>query len=127
MAKENKLNPFILFLIATLLLTASWLMKSFPIFIFAGFAPLFALTDQIKKEEVFWESFEWILMALCISFFAAHFFSIHQLTAVFIQAIAFTLSFIAYKFAKQNLGDRLGKLPILFFWLGLEYIFLKLQ
>jgi len=127
MAKENKFSPFILFLIATFLLTAGWLMKSFPLLIFVGFAPLFALTDQIKKEEVFWESFEWILLALCISFFAAHFFSLHLLPTVFIQGISFTLCFIAYKFAKQSLGDRLGKLPILFFWLGLEYIFLKLH
>src|SRR6478735_10790166 len=101
MAKENKLSPFILFLIATFLLTAGWLMKSFPILIFAGFAPLFALTDQIKKEEVFWESFEWILLALCISFFAAHLFSMTSLPSVFVQGIAFTLSFIAYNFAKQ--------------------------
>jgi apolipoprotein N-acyltransferase len=127
MAKENKLSPFILFLMATFLLTAGWLMKSFPLLIFVGFAPLLALTDQIKKEEVFWESFEWILIALCVSFFAAHLFSIQLLPAVFIQGIAFTLSFIAYKFAKQSLGDRLGKLPILFFWLGIEYIFLKLN
>lgn len=127
MAKESKLSPLILFLIGAFFLTAGWLMKSFPILIFAGFAPLFALTDQIKKEEVFWESFEWILIALCISFFAAHFFSIQLLPAVFIQGIAFTLAFIAYKFAKQSLGDRLGKLPVLFFWLGIEYFFLKLQ
>ena len=127
MAKENKLGPFILFLIAAFFLSAGWLMKSFPIFIFIGLAPLFALTDQIKKEEVFWESFEWILIALCLSFFAAHFFSLRLLPTVFIQGIAFTLSFIAYKFARQSLGDRLGKLPVLFFWLGIEYIFLKLH
>jgi len=127
MAKENKLSPLILFLIATVLLTAGWLMKSFPILIFAGFAPLFALTDQIKKESVFWESFEWILIALCASFFAAHFYSLLLLPTVLIQGIAFTLPFIAYKFAKQSLGDRLGKLTILFFWLGTEYLFLKLH
>jgi hypothetical protein len=127
MAKENKLPPIILFFIASSLLTGAWLMKSFPILIFAGLAPLFALTDQIKKEEVFWESFEWILLALCVSFFAAYFFSVTMLPSVFIQGIAYTLAFIAYKFARQSLGDRLGKIPILLFWLGLEYVFLKLS
>jgi hypothetical protein len=127
MAKENKFHPFVLFIIAASLLTAGWLMKSFPILIFFGFAPLFALSDQIKKEDVFWESFEWVLIALCVSFFAAHFFSVSLLPSILIQGIAFTLAFVAYTFSKQSLGDRLGKLPILFFWLGIEYIFLKIQ
>jgi hypothetical protein len=127
MAKENKatLSPPILFLIATALLTAGWLMKSLPIFLFAGFAPLFAITDHIKKEDSFWESFEWVLLALGISFFAGQFFNFDFFISALIQAIVFTMAFISFGFARQNLGDRLGKLPILFFWLALEYLTLK--
>jgi hypothetical protein len=129
MAKENKapLSPLILFLIATALLTAGWLMKSFPIFLLAGFAPLIAITDQIKKEDSFWESFEWVLIALGISLFAGHFFNFNFFISSLIQAIIFTIAFICFGFARQNLGDRLGKLPILFFWLALEYVFLKID
>lgn len=127
MAKENKLSPLILFLLATFLLSAAWLMKSFPVLIFFGFAPLFALADQNKKDEALWQSTEWILIALSISFFAAHFFSTTLLPSILIQAIAFTFSFIAYKFTKQQIGDYLGITPIIIFWLGFEYLFLKLN
>lgn len=128
MAKENKgLSPLILFAIATALLTAGWLMKSFPVFLFAGIAPLFAITDHIKKEDDFWDSFEWILIAIGVSFFAAHFFAIDFLIGAIIQAIIFTIGFVCFGFARQNLGDRLGKLPLVFFWLAIEYVFLKIN
>jgi apolipoprotein N-acyltransferase len=129
MAKENNgpLSPLILFVIACVLLTGGWLMKSFPVFLFAGFAPLIAITDHVKKEDLFWDSFEWILIALTLSFFAAHFFDFSFFVNALIQAIVFTVGFVCFSYARQNLGDRLGKLPIIFFWLALEYVFLKIH
>jgi hypothetical protein len=128
MAKENRaLSPFLLFLIAAVMLSGGWLMKSFPVFLFAGFAPLFAITDRIKKEDFFWQSFEWILIALSISFFAGHFLNLDFFFSAIVQAILFTIAFVCFGFARQNLGDRLGKLPILFFWLAIEYLFLKIN
>jgi hypothetical protein len=128
MAKENKaLSPLILFLISTVMLTGGWLMKAFPVFLFAGFAPLFAITDPIKKENFFWQSFEWILIALSISFFAGHFFNHNFFINAIVQAIIVTIAFVCFGFARQNLGDRLGKLPILFFLLAIEYVFLKIN
>jgi apolipoprotein N-acyltransferase len=128
MAKKNNLfhSPWVLFTIATLLLSAGWLMKTFPVFIFVGFAPLFAITDQAKDHKSPWNRFELILMSLTISLFAAQLFDTQLLVFVLAQAILFTLTFVGYSFAYQSLGNRLGKFTIIFFWLAAEYILLKL-
>lgn len=128
MAKKNSqlFNSWVLFTVATLLLSAGWLMKSLPLFIFVGFAPLFAITDQAKDHKSPWNRFELILLSLTVSFFAATLFDTQRLVFVLIQAIVFTLTFVGYSFAYQSLGSRLGKFTIIFFWLGVEYILLKL-
>lgn len=131
MAKKSNhtgtfLQPWMLFALATALLTAAWLMKSFPILIFAGYAPLFAIADQAKEKDSPWSRFELILLALGISFFAATVFDSALLIIVLAQAILFTLSFVGYNFCYQSLGARTGKFTIIFFWLALEYLFLKL-
>ena len=128
MAKKNKgwLPPWLLFLISTVLLSAGWLMKPFPIFIFFGFAPLFAIADQAKEGDDFWVHIEFILLALVVSFFAAHAFNVAFLVAAAVQGIVFALAFLGYAFSYQSLGNRLGKFTVIFFWLGIEYILLKL-
>lgn len=124
--KNNAWQPWLLFLISAALFTAGWLMKSFPIFIFFAFAPLFAIADQAKENDDFWVHTEFILLALFTAFFASSAFNSSHLIAAIIQAIAFTVAFLAYSFAYSSLGSRLGKFTIIFFWLGLEYILLKL-
>ncbi len=101
-------------------------MKSFPIFIFFSFAPLFAIADQAKENDDFWVHTEFILLALFTAFFASSVFNSSHLTAAIVQAILFTIAFLGYSFAYSSLGSRLGKFTIIFFWLGLEYILLKL-
>jgi apolipoprotein N-acyltransferase len=128
MAKKNNLiqNPWVLFTIATLLLSAGWLMKSFPILIFVGFAPLFAISDQAKDHTSLWNRFELILLSLTLCLFSARLFDTQWLVVVLAQAIVFTLSFVGYSFAYQSLGNKLGKFTVIFFWLGTEYLLLKL-
>lgn len=125
-SKSTSLPPWMLFAISAALLTAAWLMKSFPILIFAGYAPLFAIADQSKEQDSPWSKFELILLALGISFFAATIFNSSLLIVVLAQAIVFTLCFVGYNFCYQNLGPRLGKFAIIFFWLAIEYLLLKL-
>jgi hypothetical protein len=129
MAKGNNtsLPPWLLFVISAILLSAGWLMKPFPIFIFFGFAPLFAIADQAKDGDDFWVHIEFILLALVVSFFAAHSFHVSFLVSAIVQGIVFALAFLSYAFSYQSLGSRLGKFTIIFFWLGLEYILLKLS
>lgn len=128
MAKKNNnlLNVWWLFGIAILLLTAGWLMKSFPVLIFAALAPLFAISDQARDHRSPWNRFELILLALAIGLLAAHAFDFSFIIPVLIQAIILTLVFVGYAFAYKNLGPRLGKFTIIFFWLGLEFLALKL-
>lgn len=123
---KPKFNPWLLLGISIALLTAGWLMKSFPILIFVGLAPLFAIADQAKDHTSPWNRFELILLAFVVALLAAHIFDFSFIIFVFVQAIALTLAFVGYAFAYQNLGSRLGKFTIIFFWLGLEYTFLKL-
>jgi hypothetical protein len=117
---------WILFAIATLLLSAGWLMKSFPVLIFIGIAPLFAISDLAKDKDSPWNHLELILLSFAISLFCATIFDTARLILALAQAILLTLAFAGYTFSYQSLGTRLGKSTILFFWLGLEYLMLKL-
>jgi apolipoprotein N-acyltransferase len=127
MAKKSNslLSPRVLFAAGTLLFTAGWLMKSFPLLIFVGLAPFLAIVDQGKEDERFWNLSELILVGLTISFFAAHVFQFQFLVVAISQSIALTLAFVGYAFAYQSLGSRLGKFTIIIFWLGIEYVLLK--
>lgn len=125
MAKKS--NPYLLFAISTSLLSAGWLMKSFPLLIFTGIAPLFAITDQVNPKRSFWNFFELILLALSFSLFASYLFNAQYIVPILVQSIVLTCSFVAYSFARQNLGPWLGKFFILTFWLGFEYLFLKVS
>lgn len=127
MAKEkNKINPYVLCLMASALLVAAWLMRSFPVVIFAALAPLFAISDHAANDNV-WNKLELAGVALAIAIWTGHLFAAGAVVYSLLQAIAVTLTFVAYAFTRQSLGARLGKLPLLLFWLALEYAFLKLQ
>lgn len=128
MAKKNSAtwNPWGLLALSSALLVAGWLMKSFPILIFVGVAPLFAISDHANTSKNPWNRFELILLAQAVALFTANLFDFHLLALVLAQAIILTLTFVGYSFAYQNLGSRLGKFTIIFFWLGVEYFFLAL-
>ena len=126
MAKDHKLNTLWLFGISVALLSAGWLMKSFPVFIFAGLAPLFVIMDRAQNEERFWTLSELILIALAIGFLAAHVFEMRFLVISLAQAIVMALAFLGYSFAQQRLGGWTGKFIIILFWLAIEYVLLKL-
>jgi len=129
MAKKNS-NPYqnvwVLFTTATLLLSAGGLMKSFPILVFIGIAPMFAISDSAKDKSTPWNHIELILLSLAIFLFCASFFDTRNLMFVIVEAILLALAFAGYAFSYQNLGNRLGKFTIIFFWLAMEYLMLKL-
>lgn len=125
MASENKFPSYLLFIASSLLLTGGWMMAPFPIFIFFGIAPLFALTDRADTTSAIWEKMEWVFLALTISFLASHAFDLSYLVLSLFFGIAFTLPFIGYVWIRQTVGPKAGKISILFFWLMLEYLLLK--
>lgn len=127
MGKKNSIPSFALFIASALLVTGGWLMASFPIFIFLALAPLFALTDRAADTSSVWEKMEWVLLALIVSFAAAHAFDANFIVSSMMYAIVFTMAFISHVWVRQTLGKRTGKITILIFWLAIEYICLKVR
>jgi hypothetical protein len=123
----ERINIWWLLLGGAVLLSAGWLMRSFPIFIFVGLAPFFAILDHTLESENFWEHAEMILIGLAVAFFAAFAFDTSSIVTVLIHAILFTLPFIGFAFVHESLGSRTGKFIVILIWLGLEYLLVKLQ
>jgi hypothetical protein len=127
MGKEkNRINPYVLGVAGAALLTGAWLMRSLPLFIFVGIAPLFALTDRAQKDNR-WNKLELVGVALAISLWAGWIFATEFLVNALLEAIAITVVFVGFTFVRQSLGARVGKIPLILFWLALEYLFLKLH
>jgi len=122
--KTERINRWWLFLAGTILLSAAFLMKLFPVFIFFGLAPLFALSAQ-ASEETIWENTELILLSLAIAFFCSTFFEIAALPKSTALAVAFSLPFLFFAFVRQKMGRLTGTMLIIFFWMTLEYLMLK--
>ncbi|CAN5610209.1 hypothetical protein BH10BAC4_BH10BAC4_17650 [soil metagenome] len=127
MARKSSPSPIIFFVAGSLLLSGGALTTSFPIFIFFGFAPLFALTDRAGDTSTVWEKMEWVLLALTLYFLAIHSFDFSYLISSMIYGIVFTLPFIAHVWVRQTLGQRAGKITLILFWLALEYAALKIS
>ncbi len=122
--KHKQLNPLALAGMAAGLLIAAWLMQSLPVFIFVALAPLLAVAEQADEANI-WNKAELIAIALSLGYWAASLFQMEGLVPALVQGIAFTLCFVAFAFAKKHLGTRLGTLPLLLFWLAIEYLLLK--
>ena len=127
MAKGNNIHPIIFFIAATLLLSAGSIMTDFPIFIFFGLAPLFALTNRTSDVSNVWEKMEWVLLSLVVYFLATHLFDFSFLLSAFIYAIIFTLPFIGFIWSRQVLGKYIGNFNVILFWLAIEFAVLKLR
>lgn len=123
-SKNHKTNPYILFVISVVLLAAAFLMKSFPVLIFAAIAPLFAIPDH-ANEENFWNKVELVGASLALGLFVWYEFDVNMGITIALEAIAIALTFLAYTFSRRGLGSRLGKLTLILFWLAMEYLILK--
>jgi len=125
MAKKTKIHPIVFCISASVLLAGGCIMTSFPIFIFFGFAPLFALTDKADDSNM-WRKMEWILFSLISYFMAIHLFDFSFAVSSMTNAIVFTLPFLGYVWTRHILGTYAGKFIIIFFWLAIEYLLLKI-
>jgi len=125
MEKKAEYSPFALYAVGGILITAGWMMGSFPISIFFGFAPLFALTDRTEGSTSLFEKMEGVLFALALSFLAGGSFNFTYAAEAVLTAIIFTLAFIGHVWVRRTLGRRAGKITIIFFWLALEYVLVK--
>ncbi len=126
MPKKISHSPLLLLTASTVLFAAGWLMASFPILIFLGLAPLFALADRSEPDTPILERMEFVLLALGISWVSYAVIHDGSVVMALVTAIAFTLAFVAHAWVWQSLGIRTGKITLILFWLALEYIFLKM-
>ena len=132
--RNGRPRIWVLLIAGAVLISGGWLMKPFPIFMFLGLAPFFAILDYTIETarpsgrlENFWENSEMILIGLVVFFLAAFQFDTSLIIKVLGLAILFTLPFLGFTFVHESLGPRTGKFIIIFFWLGIEYLLLKLQ
>jgi apolipoprotein N-acyltransferase len=124
--KNKNLEVWQLFILSAILLTSGWLMRSFPLLIFAAYSPIFEIVDRSLKKNKFLIYHELLLGLIALALLCATFFNFNQIFLISGEAITITAVFAVYIFARQNLGERLGKFTIIFFWLAIEYIMLKL-
>lgn len=124
-SKTQKINPYILAAISAVLLAAGWSMRSFPVLIFAAIAPLFAITDH-ADEKNFWNKIELVAVVfgigMIVQFWA---YGDVPVISVVLQSMAVGFVFLAYTYSRRGLGNGLGKLSLILFWLAMEYILLK--
>ena len=125
MENRNKINVWWLFISGSILLSAGWFMKPFPVFIFIGLAPFFAILDHTIESENFWENAELVLLGMFVYFFSAFNLETSSFIKVILLAILFTLPFLGFAFVHDNLGPRTAKFIIIIFWLAIEYIVLS--
>ena len=125
MESGNKINVWWLFISGSVLISAGWFMKPFPVFIFIGLAPFFAILDHTIESENFWENAELVLLGMFVYFFSAFNLETPNLIKVIFLAILFTLPFLGFAFVHASLGPRTGKFIIIIFWLAIEYVILS--
>ncbi|MFZ1808369.1 MAG: hypothetical protein WAU36_14155 [Cyclobacteriaceae bacterium] len=125
MAKKNSIGTPYLFIGGTILFSLAWMMPSFPLLAFIGFAPFIAIAVNNRKEKSMWSSLELVLLGLSVSFFAGSLFSLGQLPSIVAQAILLTLSFLGYTFVRKSLGPGVSIITLSIFWLAAEYTLLK--
>ncbi|MBX2912404.1 MAG: hypothetical protein M9954_10680 [Cyclobacteriaceae bacterium] len=125
MAKGNNIGTLYLFAGGTLLFSLAWLMPSFPMLAFVGFAPFIAIAVNNRKGKTIWNSLDLILLGLSVSFFAGSFFAVGQLAHILLQAMLCTLTFLGYTFVRKSLGARVSIITLPVFWLAAEYVLLK--
>ncbi len=123
--KKSSLSPFLLAAAAAVLMTGGWLMASFPLLIFFGLTPLFALAEPTGETDSIFEKMELVLLSLGTAFITHAIVQQTSVVVAIVVAIAFTLAFVAHAYVRQVLGVRTGKITLILFWLAIEYLALK--
>lgn len=125
MAKKNNIPSRYLFVGGTILFSLAWLMPSFPLLAFIGFAPFVAIAGKSRKDNSLWNFLELVMLGLFIGFFSSTLFNPSQIVICILQAILFTLPFLGYAFARSSLGEGVSIITLVLFWLAMEYLLLK--
>lgn len=126
MGKSNtEYPPLLLAAVSVLLISAGWLMGTFPLLIFFGVGPLLALAEPRRADGSIFEKMELVLIALTAPLVAYAFVREGSVVAALGMGIVYTLAFVAHAWVRQTLGVKTGKITLILFWLAVEYAVLK--
>lgn len=101
-------------------------MGSFPVLVFLGLSPLFALSEPRNEEGSIFEKMELVLLALTVPLVAHALMHERSVVVALGTGICCTLAFVAHAWVRHTLGVKTGKITLILFWLALEYALLKL-
>jgi apolipoprotein N-acyltransferase len=123
----KKIHPLLLSLFSGLLLFAAWPVSPFTFLIFIAFVPLLFLEQQINKRTKF---FGWLYLTLLIWNTATTWWMCNStvpggISAILANSLLMSIPWIGFYNVKRRLGERIGYISLIVFWLTFEYIHLN--
>ena len=131
-AKINIARLFLLSIISSILLWISWPPLPLNFVIFIGFVPLLLIEDNISLYHKR-RGFKVFLLAyftfLCWNTFTTYWIWFASpggaIMAIVLNALLMTIPFFMFHFVKRRLGNTIGYLSLICFWLCLEMLHLN--
>ena len=124
-AFQNSIRrPFVLFTAGIALLITAIFWKSFPVFVFVAFAPLFALLDVSWPSR----SIYFIIAASVVGVLSELFlYNVDLNTPVLLYIFLVAGLFATFISAQQLTQNRLNKFTLLIVFMAMEYLLVKLM
>ena len=125
-----KRNLYLLSLLSGIILALGWPHYGFPVLLFVGFVPLllvehevYSNSSQYKHLRLFGFSyvafFTWNILTTWWIYFAS---PGGAAMAIICNAMLMSFVFILFHIVKKKVGEKLGKIVFISFWLTFEYI-----
>jgi apolipoprotein N-acyltransferase len=123
----KKIHPFFLSALTGLLLFAAWPVSPLTFLIFTAFVPLLWLERQGIRRAKF---FGWVYLSMLIWNAAATWWIWNSTApgavgAILANSLLMCLPWTLFHFVKKRMGDTIGYLSLLIFWLSFEYFHLQ--
>jgi apolipoprotein N-acyltransferase len=123
----KKIQPVYLSIVSGLLLYASWPVSPLTFLIFFAFVPLLVIAAQVKKmSHFFWLTY----LALLIWNIGTTWWICNStvpggIAAIVLNPLLMSIPWIGFYNVKRRMGDRIGYISLVVFWLTFEYIHLN--
>ena len=123
----KKLHPFLLSVLTGLLLFAAWPVSPLTFLIFIAFIPLLWLERQGIRRKKF---FGWVYLTMVIwnattTWWIWNASAPGALGAILANSLLMCIPWLGFHTVKKRMGDTIGYLSLVLFWLSFEYIHLQ--
>jgi apolipoprotein N-acyltransferase len=123
----KKIHPFFLSALTGLLLFAAWPVSPLTFLIFIAFVPLLWLERQGMRRAKF---FGWVYLSMLIWNIGATWWVWNSTApgavgAILANSLLMCVPWTLFHFVKKRMGDTIGYLSLVVFWLGFEYFHLQ--